>query len=78
MVPTVAAFLLLSIGGDGIFAAPVTVPALILLIRTSHSRAYRVSCSVVCVLTLAEVGWFVWYSATGSPYVEPTPLVSPM
>jgi hypothetical protein len=56
--------LLISFGG-AIVAAPVTIPLLLLAVRASPSKGYRVWAGVVVVLTMAEVAWALTYFAVG-------------
>lgn len=72
-----SAFLLLSFGGQ-IVAAPVSVPALCWALATSRHRAARVGLSVVLVLTVAIVGWFVVYSLVreNQPWILLGPIVA--
>jgi hypothetical protein len=56
----VAALLLTSIGGAGIFAAPVTLPLLWLAAATARP-AGRFALNAVAALTAAEVAWAVSY-----------------
>lgn len=60
VIGLVAGFLLVSMGAQ-IVAAPLTVPALIWSIASSRGRAVRVTLSVILVLTMLFVGWFVAY-----------------
>ena len=57
--------LLTSIGGAGIFAAPVTLPLLWAAALTA-GRAGRIALNGVAVLTAGELCWAIGY-ATGGP-----------
>jgi hypothetical protein len=61
-VPIAVLVLLLDLGGAGAYAAPVTVPALVILARKSGSRLYKIGCYLLGALTLWEVGWLVSYT----------------
>jgi len=61
-MPIVAVILLFDLGGAGVYFAPVTVPALVILARKSSSRAYKIVCYVLVALTLWEVGRLVAYT----------------
>src|SRR5205085_9281285 len=66
----VTAFLLLSVGGAGIVAAPVTLPALYAASATSKSRAFSVAAAVVACLTAAEAGFGVAYLGVGVGFAD--------
>lgn len=55
-VGVVAAFLLLSLGGAQVIAAPVTLPALWWATRTARSTVARVLLTMVASLTMLVVG----------------------
>ncbi|MGH9227042.1 MAG: hypothetical protein ACRD2W_25430 [Acidimicrobiales bacterium] len=61
----VAAVLLTSIGGAGIVAAPVTLPALYLVVRRHPTRAFRTAGGVLGALTAAELAWGAVYIVAG-------------
>ena len=65
LVGLVCAALLTSMGGAGIYAAPVTLPLLWLAGRRA-GRTGRVLLDVVAVLTAAEVAWAAGYAAGGA------------
>lgn len=71
-----AAFLLLSMGG-AVVAAPVTLPFLVLAVRSSPSARYRLAAAVVAGLTTAEVAWALVYVTVGerSPTIWLLPLL---
>jgi hypothetical protein len=77
LVIVVAAVLLTSIGGAGIFASPVTVPALFVLSRSS-SQKFRMAAAIVAALTVAESMWAVAYAKFGesSPLNVALPLLA--
>lgn len=56
--------LLTSIGGAGIYAAPVTLPVLWLAARDASALG-RALLNVVAVLTAGELGWAVAYQVWG-------------
>ena len=62
-------FLLLSFGG-AIFAAPVTLPALVYMWRTD-TRGWRIASAISFALTIAEVSWALVYVGAG----EDTPAI---
>src|SRR4051794_2638087 len=64
-----AALLLASYGG-AIFAAPLTVPVLLVAARAMQSRTYRIWSGVVVALTMAECAWALTYLAVGE--AQPT------
>ena len=53
----VAAFLLLSMGGAGILAAPATLPLLYVASATTESRSFRITATVIAALTGVEAGF---------------------
>jgi hypothetical protein len=61
---TVCLALLTSMGGAGIYAAPLTLP-LLWLAAYGAGRGVRVFLDVVAVLTAAEASWAVGYSVGG-------------
>jgi hypothetical protein len=60
VVFSVAAFLLLSMGG-AIVASPITVPLMFLASRHHPTAAFRMVGTVVSGLTVAEVVWVLTY-----------------
>ena len=64
VVFVVAALLLTSIGGAGIVAAPITLPAIYLVVRRHPTTAFKVAGVVIGGLTLLEVAWAVVYLST--------------
>jgi hypothetical protein len=59
----VSAFLLLSMGG-AIFAAPLTLPLLYLVVRAERTgRGLRATAVIVAALTVGEVVWAATYLA---------------
>lgn len=67
------ALLLLSMGGAGIYAAPVTLPLLWLAGWRASGRGGRIALNVVAALTAGEFAWAVGY-AFGRPYEWLLPL----
>jgi hypothetical protein len=65
LLGVVALALLTSMGGAGIYAAPVTLPLLWLATRGA-SRAGHVALNVVAALTAAEVAWAFGYEIGGA------------
>lgn len=63
-------FLLTSVGGAAIMTSPALVPALWWAAHSS-GRWARAGLSFLAALLMAEVGWFVAYSAAGEdqPYI---------
>ena len=61
----VAGILLTSVGGLGIVAAPVTLPLLLLVVRSHPSRPFRVASAFVGGLTTAELAWGLLYLLAG-------------
>lgn len=61
----VALALLTSMGGAGIYAAPLTLPLLWLATRGA-SRAGRIALNAVAALTAAELAWAFGYEAGGA------------
>jgi hypothetical protein len=61
----VAGFLLFSIGGLGLVAAPVTLPLLVLVVRRHPSRAFRTAGAVIGGLSAAELTWGLVYIVAG-------------
>lgn len=57
--------LLLSIGGAGVLAAPLTLPLLFGVVRRRPTRPFRVAGTVLGGLTTAEVSWALLYLAAG-------------
>lgn len=72
-----AGVLLISMGAQ-IFAAPVTVPALLWAIATARVRWARRYLSAVLALTLMFVGWYLAYIAVGErqPWIVLSPAVA--
>lgn len=70
-----ATFLLVTMGG-AIFAAPITVPLLVVAARSTKHVAYRVWAGVVFVATIAEVVWALTYLAVGE--AKPTIWLAPL
>lgn len=64
--------LLTSIGGAGIYAAPLTLPVLWFAAWTA-SRGGRIALNAVAALTAGEVAWAAGY-AFGGPYEWMLPL----
>ena len=62
---TVGLALAASLGGAGIFAAPLSLPLLWLVGRRHGVLASRVFVAVVATITGAEAGWFLGYVAGG-------------
>ncbi len=57
-----SAFLLLSVGGAAIVAAPLTIPLLYLALRGGRmGTGFRVAAVVIAALTVAEVAWAATY-----------------
>jgi len=71
VVFVVAALLLTSIGGLGIAAAPVTLPAMYLVVRHHRTPSFRAAGAVLGALTAAELAWGVVYAVAG----EATPAI---
>lgn len=71
----VSTFLLVTMGG-AILAAPVTVPALVVIARTRVGSS-RIVAIAVATLTIAEVGWAFTYVVVGEakPWIWLAPLV---
>jgi hypothetical protein len=69
----VALVLLISVGGEGIVAAPVTLSLLYWRARRHSSRAARVGIGVIAGLTGAEFVWGIVYKAAGD--AEPKPWI---
>lgn len=61
----VALALLTSMGGAGIYAAPLTLPLLWLATRGA-SRAGHIALNVIAALTAAEVAWAFGYDIGGA------------
>lgn len=61
----VALALLTSMGGAGIYAAPLTLPLLWLAARGA-SRAGRIALDTVAALTAAQVAWAFGYELGGA------------
>lgn len=59
-VCVVAAVLLVSMGG-AIVAAPLTLPALALVVCRHPTRGFRIACAIIGGLTAAEVAWAAVY-----------------
>lgn len=57
----VAAFLLLSMGGAAVVAAPVTIPLMLVLSRRHPTTTFRAAGLVFVGLTAAEVAWALTY-----------------
>ena len=73
----VSAFLLLSMGG-AIVAAPLTLPLLYLVVRsTGLSPGLRVAAVVIAGLTAAEVAWAATYmaAAEAQPWIWLLPVL---
>ena len=60
----VAAVLLVSMGG-AIVAAPLTLPALALVVRRHPTRGFRIAGAIIGGLTAAEVAWAAVYLIAG-------------
>jgi hypothetical protein len=77
IVLVVSTFLLVSMGG-AIFAAPLTVPLLVIAARSTSSIGYRVWAGFVLVATVAEVAWAVTYVAVreSQPAIWLVPLLA--
>jgi hypothetical protein len=60
IVFAVAGFLLLSMGG-AVFAAPITVPLMLVVSRRHPTTTFRVAGVVLVALTVAEVVWALTY-----------------
>lgn len=71
----VSSFLLVTMGG-AILAAPVTVPALVVIART-RVRWPRIAAIAVATVTIAEVAWAFTYVHVGDakPWIWLAPLV---
>jgi hypothetical protein len=67
----VAAFLLTSLGGAAIFAAPATLPMIWLVLRAHPTRPFRFVGSTIAGLTMAEVSLIVPYVLFGLGRSEP-------
>ncbi len=61
----VAAVLLTSIGGAGIAASPITLPAMYLLVRLRPTLPFRIAGMVIGGLTGLEAGWGLSYLVYG-------------
>ena len=61
----VAGFLLLSVGGIGVVAAPVTLPLMFLVARRRPTRGFRIAGALIGGLTAAELAWGLVYVAAG-------------
>lgn len=72
----VAAVLLLAMGG-AIVAAPVTLPAMYVVVRRHPTRAFRTAGAIIGALTAAELAWAAVYLATGeaTPAIWAVPIV---
>ena len=64
----VAAVLLVSMGG-AIVAAPLTLPALFLVVRRHPTRGFRIAGAIIGGLTAAEVAWAAVYLIAGEALV---------
>ncbi|MCU1430224.1 MAG: hypothetical protein JWL83_4224 [Actinomycetia bacterium] len=73
----VSGFLLLSMGG-AIVAAPLTVPALVIVRHRHPSATFRVVAAILAAATIAEVAWALTYLALGetAPWIWLIPLVA--
>ena len=73
----VAGVLLTSIGGLGIAAAPVTLPAMYLVVREHPTRPFRTAGALLGALTAAELAWGVAYvlAGDGTPGIWLAPIV---
>lgn len=60
----VAAVLLVSMGG-AIVAAPLTLPALALVVRRHPTRGFRIAGAIIGGCTAAEVAWAAVYLIVG-------------
>jgi len=63
-VLVVAAVLLVSMGG-AIVAAPLTLPALALVVRRHPTPGFRIAGAIIGGLTAAEVAWAAVYLIAG-------------
>jgi hypothetical protein len=77
VVFSVAAFLLLSMGG-GIIAAPVTVPLMFVAAHRHPTRPFRIIGAALIGATIAEVVWALTYLAVGEakPWIWLLPLAA--
>jgi hypothetical protein len=72
----VSAFLLASLGGAAIVAAPVTLPLLYVAVRRHPTKPFRVTGGIIGALTILEVGWATAYVVVGEdqPWIVVVPL----
>lgn len=68
----VSGFLLLSIGGAAIMAAPLTVPLLWLVVRAHRTNPFRAVGATIAGLTVMQVGWAVVFLSSGAGRTEVT------
>ena len=59
LIVIVAALLLFSLGGAAIYAAPVTLPLLLVIAARSTERGWRIAAAVVGTFTALELTWSV-------------------
>jgi hypothetical protein len=58
--------LLLTMGG-AIWAAPLTLPLMYVLVRAHPTRPFRTCAAIIGALTAAECAWFCVYVVAGEP-----------
>lgn len=59
-----AALVLTSLGGAAIYAAPITLPALLAISVFSRERSWRYAAAIVAGLTMFEVAWALAWNLT--------------
>lgn len=77
VVFAIATILLMSMGG-AIFAAPITIPLMVLTARHHPTVAFRAAGTVLVGLTVAEVVWALAYLRLGEvqPWIWLLPLLA--
>lgn len=69
----ISAVLLISMGGEGIVAAPVTIPLLYIRVRMRPTKPFKIVGGLLIGLTTAELCWGIVYKLAGD--AEPKPWI---